>query len=165
MAKCLMGPAGGGKVMVEGLSPEVVLAGQAVTVKQGTKVVHAVTGSYFEGTVVLADYDAWQAALPRIAAYLFRNIRNPELVLEYLPNDGKAWQVLSGVGMSVVNSRTSQYRLNKDCELTIYGSDASALNVGGTPVANGAAVAYKAGQAIKLTGYTACGGFFITKVF
>ena len=45
MSKSMVGAAGGGKVTVEGLSADVVLAGSTVTVKQGTKVVQQVEGS------------------------------------------------------------------------------------------------------------------------
>lgn len=39
-------PEGGSKVSVEGLSADVVLSGNTVTVKQGTKVVESVSGDY-----------------------------------------------------------------------------------------------------------------------
>ena len=45
MSKSMVGAAGGGKVTVEGLSAEVVLAGKTVNVKQGTKDVASVTGN------------------------------------------------------------------------------------------------------------------------
>ena len=45
MAKCLVGANGGGKVTVEGLSADVVLAGTEVTVKQGAKEIANVTGN------------------------------------------------------------------------------------------------------------------------
>ena len=55
MSKSMVGAAGGGKVTVEGLSADVVLAGTTVTVKQGKKVLSNVNGGLdvllFGGTV------------------------------------------------------------------------------------------------------------------
>lgn len=45
MAKCLVGATGGGKVTVAGLSPETVLSGTTVTVKQGAKIVKQEIGA------------------------------------------------------------------------------------------------------------------------
>ena len=45
MAKCLVGANGGGKVTVEGLSADVILADKTVAIKQGAKVVQQVTGT------------------------------------------------------------------------------------------------------------------------
>ena len=58
LAKCLMGPAGGGKVTVEGLSPEVLLVGSTVTVKQGSKVVKSVAGSHYQGWIAGGTVDS-----------------------------------------------------------------------------------------------------------
>ena len=45
MSKSMMGAAGGGKVTVEGLSAEVILADSVVTVKQGAKEIAKATGT------------------------------------------------------------------------------------------------------------------------
>ena len=46
MAKCLVGANGGGKLIVEGLSAETLVADITAVVKQGSKVVKQVTGGY-----------------------------------------------------------------------------------------------------------------------
>ena len=45
MSKSMVGAAGGGKVTVEGLDADVVLAGSAVTIKQGHKVISEAFGN------------------------------------------------------------------------------------------------------------------------
>ena len=57
MSKSMMA-ASGGKVTVTGLSADVVLAGNTVTVKQGAKVVQQVAGTYYAGWIAGGGVDA-----------------------------------------------------------------------------------------------------------
>lgn len=57
MSKSMMGAAGGGKVTVEGLDADVVLAGSAVTIKQGHKVISEVLGEAFGNAIAMSR--AW----------------------------------------------------------------------------------------------------------
>lgn len=54
MSKSMMGSAGGGKVTVEGLDADVVLAGSAVTIKQGHKVISEVLGEAFGNAIAMS---------------------------------------------------------------------------------------------------------------
>lgn len=57
MSKSMVGSAGGGKVTVDGLDADVVLAGSAVTIKQGHKVISEVLGEAFGNAIAMSR--AW----------------------------------------------------------------------------------------------------------
>lgn len=102
MSKSMMGAAGGGKVTVEGLSADVVLAGTTVTVKQGAKVVQQVIGA------VLSEFELIQQGGTRSTCTFSKAYRQ---VVAYCddtqPNDGSyitvTWALASGTNKSFYN--------------------------------------------------------------
>ena len=137
MSKSMMGSAGGGKVTVEGLDADVVLAGNTIKVLQGAKEILSVEGS--------AEFEFLGAGF-RYA--MFQNYNVGDTIQR--SND-----FLNSVAVPSGSQASTSFAFKKDCSVKIFWKGTSqgsptTLKLNGVNVESGQTYEAKAGQAIRI---------------
>ena len=137
MAKCLVGANGGGKVTVEGLSADVVLAGNTIKVLQGAKEILSVEGS--------AEFEFLGAGF-RYSAFQSYNVGD---------TIQRSNDFLNSVAVPSGAQASTSFTFKKDCSVKIFWKGTSqgsptTLKLNGVNVESGQTYEAKAGQAISI---------------